>query len=189
MSPLTADDFERRYRADPDPWRYRSSEYEQAKYAATLAACGAGPFARALELGGSIGVFSARLAPRCRSLTTLDVSPTAVRLAAAELAPHPQAQAVLGTIPDAIPEGPFDLVVASEILYYLDETSLIETLNRLEDRIARSGRVVCVHWRAPGPDHPLSAAQVHEMLRTRPWLARCRSEPTDEYLLDVLERR
>ena len=38
------DHFEAEYRADPDPWRYRSSAYEQAKYAATLAACGPGPF-------------------------------------------------------------------------------------------------------------------------------------------------
>ena len=65
MSFMTAADFEARYRADPDPWGYLASEYERKKYAATLAACGPGPFACALELGGSIGVFSAMLAPRC----------------------------------------------------------------------------------------------------------------------------
>ena len=45
MSFMTAEDFEARYRADPDPWGYLASEYEQAKYAATLAACGPGPVA------------------------------------------------------------------------------------------------------------------------------------------------
>ena len=58
------DHFEAQYRADPDPWGYRCSAYERAKYDATLSACGPGPFENALELGGSIGVFSARLAPR-----------------------------------------------------------------------------------------------------------------------------
>ena len=73
MTVMTSSEFDRRYREDPDPWGYRSSPYERAKYAATLDACGPGPFASALELGGSIGVFSARLAPRCRSLTTIDL--------------------------------------------------------------------------------------------------------------------
>ena len=68
----TVDHFEDKYQAASDPWGYRHSTYEQAKYAATLAACGPGPFESALELGGSIGVFSARLAPRCRRLTTIE---------------------------------------------------------------------------------------------------------------------
>ena len=61
MSRMTLTDFEQRYRADIDPWGYATSAYERAKYAATLAACGAGPFGHALELGSSIGVFSAAL--------------------------------------------------------------------------------------------------------------------------------
>ena len=43
-------EFERRYQRDGDPWGYASSEYERAKYDATLTACGPGPFASALEL-------------------------------------------------------------------------------------------------------------------------------------------
>ena len=78
MTRMSLADFEARYRADPDPWGYHSSAYETAKYAATLDACGPGPFASALELGASIGVFTARLAPRCRRLITLDAAPTAV---------------------------------------------------------------------------------------------------------------
>jgi hypothetical protein len=74
-------DFEARYQVDPDPWRYASSEYERAKYEATLAACGDGPFAEALELGASIGVFTELLAPRCERLTTIDGAPTAVAAA------------------------------------------------------------------------------------------------------------
>ena len=58
MARMSLADFEARYRADPDPWGYTTSDYERDKYEATLAACGDGPFADALELGGSIGVFS-----------------------------------------------------------------------------------------------------------------------------------
>ncbi len=189
MTAMTATDFERRYRADPDPWRYQTSAYEQAKYAATLEACGPGPFAHALELGGSIGDFSARLAPRCRSLDTIDFSPTAVRRASVALASYRQARATLGEIPQAMPDGEFDLVVASEILYYLNGPALANTLGLLEARIVPRGRLVCVHWREPGPERPLSAADVHSWVRGLSWLASSQSETTDNYLLDVLDRR
>jgi SAM-dependent methyltransferase len=185
----TVDHFEAQYQADPDPWGYRSSAYEQAKYAATLAACGPGPFDNALELGGSIGVFSARLAPRCRRLTTIDYSPTAVRRARAALAQHRQARAVLGAIPEDVPEGSYDLVVASETLYYLDATALAHTLEALEALTAPGARLVCVHWRAAGPERPLTAADVHEEVRRQPWLRRLTSDCRPEYLLEVLERR
>jgi predicted O-methyltransferase YrrM len=185
----TVEHFEAQYRADPDPWGYRASPYEQAKYAATLAACGPGPFANALELGGSIGVFSARLAPRCRRLTTIDYSPTAVRRARAALAQHRQARALLGAIPEDLPEGDFDLVVASETLYYLDASALAKTLEVLEARTVPGARVVCVHWRPSGPERPLTAAHVHDEVRRQPWVRRLTSECRPEYLLDVLERR
>jgi SAM-dependent methyltransferase len=181
--------FEAQYRADPDPWRYRGSAYEQAKYAATLAACGPGPFDSALELGGSIGVFSARLAPRCRRLSTIDYSPTAVRRARAALAGHRQARAVLGAIPEDLPEGSFDLVVASETLYYLDAAALARTLEALAARTVPGARLVCVHWRPAGPERPLTAAQVHDAVRRQPWLRALQTECRPEYLLDVLERR
>lgn len=188
MSAMSAHDFEARYRADPDPWRYRSSSYEQAKYAATLQACGAGRFKFALELGGSIGVFSALLAARCDDLVTIDFSPSAVRAAAIELAQYPHARAVLGRIPEDLPSGRFDLVVASEVLYYLDERLLAETLGAIEGRLCRGGRLVCVHWRTPGPERSISSDRVHRVVRQLPWLRQEIDNSCPEYLLEALER-
>lgn len=188
MTAMSAHDFEARYRADADPWGYRSSPYERIKYAATLEVCGRGPFVSALELGGSIGVFSARLAPRCRTLVTIDFSRVAVRIAQAELAHHPHARAIFGRIPDELPTGSFDLVVASEVLYYLDEETLRATLAAIERRLTPGGRLVCVHWRAPGPERPLSADHVHNAVRAAPWLRGVLERSSTEYLLDALER-
>jgi cyclopropane fatty-acyl-phospholipid synthase-like methyltransferase len=188
---MTAADFERRYRADPDPWRYADSEYERAKYEATLAACGDGPFRAALELGGSVGVFSALLAPRCERLTTIDFSDTAAALARERLRGVPQAEVVVGRIPEAVPAGRYDLVVASEILYYLEPDEFQQTLRALGNWLASSGgRLVAVHWRPAGPERPLDAETVHDELRRQLWLAPVHPEDgTDEYLLDVFERR
>jgi trans-aconitate methyltransferase len=186
---MTLEDFEERYRADPDPWSYTTSDYERDKYAATLAACGPGPFDHALELGASIGVFTAALAPRCRELTTIDAAPTAVEAARRRLAEAPGIRILDGAIPDAIPDGPFDLVVASEILYYLSADELDRTLDRLQERTAPGSRLVAVHWRPDGPERPLSADHVHATLRRQTWLAAIERAGTDDYRLDVLERR
>ena len=180
--------FEARYRADQDPWDYQSSRYEHDKYRATLAACGPGPFAAALELGASIGVFSALLGPRCGALIGLDAAPTAVAIARARLATRPDLAHVeirAGVIPQQIPAGPFDLVVASEILYYLDAEELEATLDRVSSALVPGGRFVAVHWRPPGPERPLTAAQVHATLRRAGWLVMTESAHTDDYLLDA----
>lgn len=189
MTRMTLTDFEARYRADPDPWGYLTSDYERDKYAATLAACGDGPFADALELGSSIGVFSALLAPRCERLTTIDAAPTAVAAARRRLSGVPHVRVTLGAIPDAIPDRAFDLVVASEIFYYLNASELAATLARLESCMARGARLVAVHWRPAGPERPLDASRVHRSLNEQPWLAPAASGGTGEYLLDVMERR
>ena len=189
MPRMSLADFESRYRGDPDPWGYLNSDYERDKYAATLAACGEGPFADALELGASIGVFSALLAPRCERLTTIDAAPTAVAAARERLTTAGHVRVIRGRIPDAIPSRRFDLVVASEILYYLDAGELTATLARLESCMAPRARLVAVHWRPAGPERPLDADQVHRTLREQRWLAHGTSAGTDDYALDVMERR
>jgi cyclopropane fatty-acyl-phospholipid synthase-like methyltransferase len=192
MSQMTLADFEARYRADPDPWSYTSSRYEQAKYDATLGACGPGPFRCALELGSSIGVFSARLAPRCQSLVTIDAAPTAVAEARRRLAGLPEpsgVSAIAGSIPEAIPRCRYDLIVASEILYYLDEQRLRRMLDRLRQLCLPRARWVAVHWRPDGPERALAARDAHDLLHAQDWLLPVTDAHTDDYLLDVLERR
>ncbi len=71
---------------------------------------------------------SARGWPAVRALTTIDFSATAVDAARRSSPAVPQAPRCVGEIPDDIPDGRYDLVVASEILYYLDAGALSETL-------------------------------------------------------------
>lgn len=185
MRHMSLEDFEARYREQEDPWAYESSAYERAKYAATLAACGDGPFQEALELGASIGVLSAQLADRCERLTTIDGAPTAVAAARRRLARREGVQVILGTIPAAIPDGHYDLILASEILYYLEPGPLVETVERLRRLSAPGARLVAVHWRPEGAERPASAGEVHGMLHEQPWLRAVGSASTDDYLLDI----
>ena len=61
---LPAAYFDSLYAAEADPWAFATSDYEREKYAATLAALPRPHYARALEIGCSIGVLTRMLAGR-----------------------------------------------------------------------------------------------------------------------------
>jgi SAM-dependent methyltransferase len=181
---VSAAAFEARYRRNADPWRTLSDPGELAKLEHALALCGPGPFASALELGCGIGGLTARLAPRSRRLLALDGAPTAIAATAERLAPLPGARAVVADLPDGLPDGRFDLVVASEVLYYLAPAELDAAIGRLRGALVPGGRIVAVHWTGRAPDLLQSAAEVHAALRAA--FALERSEPGPTYLAEVL---
>ena len=184
------DAFEARYREHPDPWNTLTAPYEVAKRRRALEACGPGPFARVCELGAGVGALTADLAPRCEYLLALDAAPTAVAAARARLTPFPHAHARVASIPDDLPPGPFDLVVASEVLYYLDPDALDAVAAWAARALTRGGRLVAVHWTGTAPDLRTDAATVAATLRARPDLHDTGAGGArDGYRLDVLERR
>jgi hypothetical protein len=76
--------FEAMYAADPDPWRFRTSAYEAAKYSATVGAIADRRYRSALEVGCSIGVLSQAIAPLCDEvlyfLSNEDIAATAAHV-------------------------------------------------------------------------------------------------------------
>lgn len=191
--PFGPGDFEALWRSDADPWDFATSAYEQEKYARTLAACGPAPLGDVLEIASANGVFSALLAPHCASLTTLECAPSAVALARERLAAagHAGVDVREGLVPDDLPDAPagFDVVVASEVLYYLDRRTLDDAVDRLVALLRPGGRLVAVHWTPDAPDHVLPGRVPHEVLRARADLQRVAGEVADTYLLDVLALR
>lgn len=138
--------FERLYRMRDDPWGYETSPYEAAKYAATIAALKRPRYAFAIEAGCSIGVLSARLATLCDRLLSLDLVEQAVEKAANRLNLYPGARAMRATLPADWPQGNYDLIVLSELLYYLDAPA-IDVLARCVARDAVDGaECVVVHY-------------------------------------------
>ncbi len=181
-------DFEARYRADPDPWHTLTDPYEADKRERTLVACGDGPFTAVCDLGAGTGLLAAALARHCERLLALDGAPTAVAEAQRRLAPFPQAQARVATLPDGLPAGPLDLVVASEILYYLDDPAFRTVLAWLPSALMDGGRCVAVHWTGSASDLRRSADDVGAALAAVPGLRRLDAAPTEGFRLDVLER-
>src|ERR1700674_5851731 len=59
------DYFERLYAIEADPWRFASSNYERAKYKATLDTLKDDRYEAVFEVGCSIGILTRMLAPNC----------------------------------------------------------------------------------------------------------------------------
>lgn len=162
--------FERIYARSDDPWSYRASAYERAKYAATLAALPSRPLGRVLEVGCSIGVFTRLLAPRCERLVAIDFSTRALALARAELAGFANVELAHADFPSHAPDGEWDAVVCSEVLYYLDAPALRDAIAWLRARLERDASgssptsVLAVSWRGDAVDEPLRGDDVHDTL-------------------------
>lgn len=184
---LGRDYFEGLYANSDDPWDFETSVYEREKYETTLAALGGRRFRRALEAGASIGVFTAMLAERCDSLLAVDVSAKAVAMARARLEDSPHVKVERRTLPEEMPPGPFDLIIASEVLYYFTREEMLATLGRFEEELAPSGSLLAVHWRRETKTYPLQGDEVHELLRLNTTLANTRSLERPNYRLDLFE--
>jgi predicted TPR repeat methyltransferase len=181
--------FEGLYAESGDPWSFETSEYERDKYERTLAALGGRRFRRALEAGASIGVFTRMLADRCDELLAVDVSERAVAAARERLSGLEHVSVERRTLPEEMPEGPFDLIVASEVLYYFPKEEMLAMLRGLERELAPGGVLLAVHWRRETKTYPLQGDEVHELLlkHTRLQIREATVEP--DYRLDLFEDR
>ena len=186
-----ADVFDRLYAADADPWGFATSPYEAGKYRDTLdlldATAPARRFARAVELGCSIGVFTTMLAPRCDMLVGIDAARAAIDAARARCATHAHVRLECGLLPAAFPEGRFDLLVVSELLYFLSPAD-IEHLAEAARRAASADAVILLaNWTGPtDTPHTGDAAATRFIAALQPAFADARTIHRDRYRLDIL---
>lgn len=186
---LPAAYFESLYAGDPDPWRFASSPYERNKYADTLAAL-APRYRRGFEVGCSIGVLTASLAARCDALLAVDIAAGAVQAARQRCADLPQVTLARMTVPGTWPDGAFDLIVLSEVLYYLSPDDLARVASLVAGSMAPGGDCILVHWTGE-TDYPLPGDEaVADFLAALPSGFRVsRQERRPAYRMDVLRRQ
>jgi len=179
--------FEGLYAKSDDPWNFEASEYEQNKYARTLAVLGERSFRRALEAGASIGVFTEMLSNRCDELLAVDVSERAVAAARRRLSGRRHVRVERRTLPEEMPDGPFDLIVASEVLYYFPREEMLTVLRGFERELARGGVLLAVHWRRETETYPLQGDEVHDLLVEHTRLLNRETIIEPDYRLDLFE--
>jgi len=156
--------FDDLYARSDDPWGFAEREYELDKYTHSLASLGGRRFGRGLEVGCSIGVFTEQLAPLCDELVAIDVSDSALDRARDRLRGRAGVTLAAMTFPEEMADGPWDLIVCSEVLYYFDPGAFALAVDRLRAAIGEGATALAVHWRPPTSTYPLRGDEVHDRL-------------------------
>jgi SAM-dependent methyltransferase len=182
--------FDKVYADADDPWQLSTRWYEERKYAITVALLPYRRYRHAFEPGCSVGVLTEALLGRCDRVTALDVSTAALdathrRLAAARLS-H-RVRLVRGSLDEPWPAEAFDLVVLSELCYYLEPDTLREVLDREVPRLARPATVVAAHWRHAVEDYPISGDEANDIIGQTAGLHRLGGYRDDDVVIDVFD--
>ncbi|BFM03469.1 class I SAM-dependent methyltransferase [Psychrobacter alimentarius] len=175
--------FDALYSDNTDPWHYQTRWYEKRKRDMCLAVLPQNQYDNAIELGCGNGVFSELLARRCQALVSIDGNQQAVALAKQRLANSFHVKVIQGVIPrtlstlsnillDAYPladdspthQSPFDLIVISEILYYLSPADIDTVITWIQQNLAIGGTLLCCHWRYPIDGFEMTGETVHQRL-------------------------
>jgi 2-polyprenyl-3-methyl-5-hydroxy-6-metoxy-1,4-benzoquinol methylase len=156
-------EFERLYAELGDPWNYEKNEYEREKYTVSLEALSRYVHAGAigLEVGCSIGVFSRKFAPRCKSLVCIDVSSEALKIAHKKNDDLAQIGFVHSDIRTFESREKFDVIVCAEVLYYVPKKDQIAVVVRLFNLLKPGGILLCVGG---------SSDESHDYLHSSRWV-------------------
>jgi hypothetical protein len=185
-----AEHFRRIYARDTDPWAFRTSTYEQEKYRRTVAALGERRFRSGFEPGCSIGVLTSMLARHCDALLGADIVEPPLRTARRICTDLPWVRLARLRIPAEWPDARFDLIVLSEVLYFLSPRDIATVAARVLDTLDPDGVVLSVNWRGHGDD-PCGGDEAATILlnETQASLRVASHYQTASYRMDLLIRR
>lgn len=194
---ITRKQFWEGYFEQEDPWNY-GSLYEQEKYIRQLELLPDQPVDHALELACAEGHFTHQLARKVRRLRAADISAKAVDRARVRCNGHQNIEfSELDLSADPLPLD-VDLIVCSEVLYYLDdEAELHSVAKRLVQALRPGGYLVAAHtfvlkdnMSRTGLDweSPYGAETITRIIQSVPGLALETSIETDLYRIDRFRR-
>ncbi|KAF2407533.1 SAM-dependent methyltransferase [Pseudomonas antarctica] len=177
--------FDQLFAGNDDPWAFRQRWYERRKRALTLAVLTRPRYTSIFEPGCANGELSAELAPRCDRLVCCDTAAAAVALAKTRLLGFPHAQVQQSRLPDQWPAGAFELIVLSELCYYLDADDLHRLVDCALASLTENGQLLACHWRPAIEGCPHTADQVHALLQQRLGVAPVVQHHESDFLLDL----
>ena len=180
--------FAAMYETSPDPWGFEDRWYERRKYALTLAALPDRRYRRALEAGCANGALTELLAPRCEELFAFDFFDEAVRRTTRRMRLQHHVHVVNARSPAYWPHGTGDLVVWSEVAYYMSEVSAERAVAGLERWLEPAGVIVAVHYTGE-TDYPRSGRDIGPWLDGIDFLERLTTLVDPLFELGVWRRR
>ncbi|GAA3028615.1 bifunctional PIG-L family deacetylase/class I SAM-dependent methyltransferase [Actinokineospora globicatena] len=176
------------YAEQDDPWSVLDSWYERRKRAISLACLPDERYGTIVEPACGIGQLSVDVANRCDQLIAFDPVASAVERARARVAHLPHVRVDVGALPE-FPAGPVDLVVFSEILYYLSDADLDSTMDAAVAALRPGGHLLAAHWLPWAPEAPRDGMDAHRRLLAHPDLDALVEHVDQEFVVHVLRRR
>jgi LmbE family N-acetylglucosaminyl deacetylase len=173
---------------EDDPWGVATTWYERRKRATVLAALPRERYGTAVEPACGTGILTRDLADRCDRVLASDPVPAAVRRCREHTADLPHVDVSVGALP-VLPAVPADLVVFSEILYYLNDEDLTASVDAAVDLLGPDGHLVAVHWLPWAAEAPRDGMAVHRFLLAHPGLTPLVEHRDERFVLHVLGRR
>ncbi|WP_184400689.1 glycosyltransferase [Rhizobium sp. BK650] len=181
----------------PDPWNYLSV-YEQVKYEQTLSLIPEG-IERALELACAEGIFTAKLAQKVGFLTATDISRRAIERASERCRDCRNVELrVLDFVGSELPPEQ-DLIVCSEVLYYMDDENILEEVCRKIAKALKPGGCLVTahaHIRRDEPDrtgfdwnNPFGVGTIKTVLSNLPDLVLEETIETELYAVHRFAKR
>ena len=188
---LSSEYFKDVYDASEDPWNFETSEYEAAKYAATIAALPKEHYNNVLEIGCSIGVLTKLLAQKSKFLLATDISEKALSLAAERCRDLNNVAFKKLNFQKELPNDNYDLIMVSEVAYYLSPDDWQIVTGQLYQLLKPEGIIVLVHWLPEVHDYPQTGDEVHQSFEKsmRKRMNNVFTHRAESYRIDVWEKQ
>lgn len=180
--------FDTLYRASPDPWGTTSRWYERRKRSLLLATLPRERYGSVFEAGCGTGHISVALSQRCDTLLASDGSALALAIASRALADRPNATVALQCLPQDWPSDTFDLIVLSEVLYFVDDAGCRALADSARRGAGASGTIVACNWRGPIEGWGHRGDEVHRRFDEALALPRLFEYADDDFVLSGWSR-
>lgn len=162
----TLDHFDRLFTGAADPWGTRTSRDEAHKRRVVLRMLGTQTHGRVLELGCGNGSNSRVLAKKALSLDACDGSKAALRRAAQTVGDLSRVQLHHLPLPGRFPASTYDAIVIAELLYYLEDRTLVSVVREIERSLRPGGSLVLCHHHRQFADAAQCQADLHRRFVT-----------------------
>lgn len=162
-------DFDALYQQHSDPWQIRSSWYERRKRELLLACLPKEHYRKTLELGCGTGEMTAQLAQRSTTVHAVDLSPIALQ----RCHQHLKAMGIHNVhtscvrVPEVWPINEpceFDLLVVSELAYYLEDTEIDGFIEGCQRALETGGDWLMCHYLPSFHDRRQDTQWLHQRI-------------------------
>lgn len=134
-------------------------------------------------------MLTSQLARRCDRLLAVDSVAAALSQARTRCRGYPGLRFELMEVPKQLPDGPFDLLVLSEVVYYWSVVDLERMAAFAMQAVEAGGDIVLVHWTGE-TDYPLTGDEAAQLFidATASCTRIVHQHRAELYRIDVLQR-